>query len=163
MVDLKLIREQPDLFKAALRKKRADPGLVDRALEADRRRREVVQQVEALRAAQNRASQEIPKLTGAAREARIVEMKQIAAQGKALEPTLQDADAALQAVLLQIPNPPHPAVPAGGPDEGATLRVVGAPPQFEFAPRDHVELGAALDLLDVERGAKVSGSRFYFL
>ena len=163
MVDLKLIREQPDLFKAALRKKRADPGLVDRALEADRRRREIVQQVEALRAAQNRASQEIPKLTGAAREARIAEMKQIAAQGKALEPALQDADATLQAVLLQIPNPPHPAVPDGGPDEGVTLRVVGAPPQFEFAPRDHVELGAALDLLDVERGAKVSGSRFYFL
>ena len=163
MVDLKLIREQPDLFKAALRKKRADPGLVDRALEADRRRREIVQQVETLRAAQNRASQEIPKLTGAAREARIAEMKQIAAQVKALEPALQDADAALQAVLLQIPNPPHPAVPDGGPDEGVTLRVVGAPPQFEFAPRDHVELGAALDLLDVERGAKVSGSRFYFL
>jgi len=62
-----------------------------------------------------------------------------------------------------VTNPPHPAVPAGGPDEGVTLRVVGAPPQFEFAPRDHVELGAALDLLDVERGAKVSGSRFYFL
>ena len=163
MVDLKLIRDQPDLFKAALRKKRADPGLVDRALEADRRRREVVQQVEALRAAQNRASQEIPKLTGAAREARIAEMKQIAAQAKALDPALQDADAALLAVLRQIPNPPHPAVPDGGPDEGATLRVVGAPPQFEFAPRDHVELGAALDLLDVERGAKVSGSRFYFL
>src|SRR5205807_2477417 len=85
-------------------------------------------------------------LTGAAREARIAEMKQIAAQVKALEPALQDADAALQAVLLQIPNPPHPAVPDGRPDEVVTLRVVGAPPQLEFAPRDHVELAAALAL-----------------
>src|SRR5712692_8468956 len=163
MVDLKLIREQPDQFRAALRKKRADPSLVDGVLAADRRRRELLQQVETLRAAQNRASQEIPKLAGAAREARIAEMKQIAAQVKALEPALQEAEAALQAVLLLIPNPPHPAVPDGGPDDGVTLRVVGTAPEFAFAARDHVELGASLDLLDVERSAKVSGSRFYFL
>jgi seryl-tRNA synthetase len=163
MVDLKLIREQPDAFKAALRKKRADPGLIDRVLEADRRRRELVQQVETLRAAQNRASQEIPRLAGAAREARIAEMKQIAAQVKAQEPALQEADAALEAVLREVPNPAHPSVPEGGPDDGVTLRAVGATPQFGFPPRDHVDLGTALDLLDLERGAKVSGSRFYFL
>ncbi|HKV44035.1 MAG TPA: serine--tRNA ligase [bacterium] len=163
MVDLKLIREQPDLFRAGLRKKRADPGLVDRALDADRRRRELVQQVEALRAAQNRASQEIPNLSGAARGERIEEMKRIAAQVKAQEPPLQEAEAGLQAVLLQIPNLPHPSVPEGGPDDSVTLRVVGTPPEFDFKPRDHVELGAALDLLDIERSARVSGSRSYFL
>ncbi|HET9000706.1 MAG TPA: serine--tRNA ligase [bacterium] len=163
MVDLKLIREQPDAFKAALRKKRADPDLVDRVLEADRRRRELVQRVETLRAAQNRASQEIPRLTGPDREARIAEMKQIAAQAKAEEPALQEADATLDALLRQIPNPPHPSVPEGGADDAVTLRVVGAPPQLGFPPRDHVDLGAALDLLDLERGAKVSGSRSYFL
>jgi seryl-tRNA synthetase len=163
MVDLKLIREQPDAFRDALRKKRADPRLVDRVLEIDRRRRELVQQVEALRAAQNRASQEIPRLAGPDREERIAAMKRIAAQAKALEPALQAADATLEALLLQIPNPPHPSVPEGGPDDSVTLRVVGAPPEFGFPPRDHVDLGAALDLLDVERSAKVSGSRFYFL
>ena len=163
MVDLKLIRDQPDAFKAALRKKRADPRLIDRVLETDRRRRELVQQVETLRAAQNRASQEIPRLSGAAREERIAEMKRIAAQVKALEPALQEADAALEALACEIPNPPHPSVPEGGPDDSATLRVVGAPPQFGFPPRDHVDLGAALDLIDVERSARVSGSRFYFL
>ncbi|OLD44928.1 MAG: serine--tRNA ligase [Armatimonadetes bacterium 13_1_40CM_3_65_7] len=163
MVDLRLIREQPDAFRAALRKKRADPRLVDRVLEVDRRRRELVQDVEALRAAQNRASQEIPRLTGPAREERIAAMKRIAAQAKAQEPALQAADATLEALLLQIPNPPHPSVPDGGPEDSVTLRVVGAPPQFGFPPRDHVDLGAALDLLDVERSAKVSGSRFYFL
>jgi seryl-tRNA synthetase len=163
MVDLKLIREQPDAFKAALRKKRADPDLVDRVLEADRRRRELVQHVEALRAAQNRASQEIPRLKGSNREERISEMKQIAAQAKALEPALQEADAALDALLRQVPNPPHPSVPEGGPDDAVTVRVVGTPPQFDFTPRDHVDLSASLDLLDLERGAKVSGSRSYFL
>ncbi|HLW60693.1 MAG TPA: serine--tRNA ligase [bacterium] len=163
MVDLKLIREQPDLFRAGLRKKGAAPGLVDRALDADRRRRELVQQVEALRAAQNRASQEIPKLAGVARGERIDEMKQIAAQVRAQEPLLQEAEAALQAVLLQIPNLPHPSVPEGGPDDSVTLRVVGAPPEFDFKARDHVELGTALGLLDIERGARVSGSRSYFL
>ncbi len=163
MVDLKLIREQPEAFKAALRKKRADPDLVDRVLEADRRRRELVQQVEALRAAQNRASQEIPRLKGPDREERIAEMKQIAAQAKAQEPALAEADAALDSLLRQVPNPPHPSVPEGGPDDAVTLRVVGAPPQFGFAPRDHVDLGTALDLLDLERAAKVSGSRSYFL
>ena len=163
MVDLKLIREQPDVFRAALRKRRADPTLVDRVLEADRRRRELVQQVEALRAAQNRASQEIPRLTGPAREERIAEMKRIAAQAKAQEPALQEAEAALQALLRQVPNPPHPSVPEGGPEGSVTLRIVGAPPEFAFPPRDHVDLGASLDLLDVERSAKVAGSRFYFL
>jgi seryl-tRNA synthetase len=163
MVDLKLVREQPDAFKAALRKKRADPDLIDRVLEADRRRRELVQHVESLRAAQNRASQEIPRLKGPDREERISEMKQIAAQAKALDPALQEADAALDALLRQVPNPPHPSVPEGGPDDAVTVRVVGAPPQFDFTPRDHVDLGASMDLLDLERGAKVSGSRSYFL
>jgi len=163
MVDLKLIREQPEAFRAALRKKRADPSLIDRVLEADRHRRDLVQQVETLRAAQNKASQEIPRLRGDARETRIAEMKQIAAQVKAQEPALQDAEAALEALVCQIPNPPHASVPDGGPDDSVTLRTVGKPPTFGFQPRDHVDLGLALDLLDVERSARVSGTRFYFL
>jgi seryl-tRNA synthetase len=90
-------------------------------------------------------------------------MKRIAAQVKAQEPALQEADAALEAVLRRVPNPAHSSVPEGGPDDSVTLRVVGALPQFGFTPRDHVDLGTALDLLDVGHGAKVSGSRFYFL
>jgi seryl-tRNA synthetase len=163
MVDLRLLRERPEEFKAAMRKRRADPGLIDQALEADRRRREVLQRVEALRAEQNRASEEIPRLRGPAREARIAEMKRIASDLKGLEPALRDADEALTALLLRIPNPPHPSVPEGGPESSVILRVVGTPPAFAFPARDHVELGSLLDLLDVERGAKVSGSRFFFL
>ena len=93
MVDLKRIREHPEEVKAGLRKKRADPELIDEALKADRRRRELVHQVETLRAAQNKASQEIARLGGAAREERIEEMKRLAGQLKTLEPKLQTADA----------------------------------------------------------------------
>ena len=146
-----------------MRRKRADPGLIDELLEADRRRRDLVRQIETLRAAQNRASQEIPRLSGAAREERIAEMRQIAAEAKALEPALQQADAALEDLLRRIPNPPHDSVPDGGPEDAVTLRTVGEPPRFPFTPRDHVDLGAALDLLDLEHAANVSGSRSYYL
>jgi seryl-tRNA synthetase len=163
MVDLKLIREHPDAYKASLRRKRADPRLIDELLEADRRRRELVRQIEALRAAQNRASPEIPRLSGPAREELIAEMKRIAAEAKALEPAVQHADAALEDLLRRIPNPPHDSVPDGGPEDAVTIRTVGEPPRFPFTPRDHVELGTTLDLLDLERAVRISGSRSYFL
>src|SRR5439155_220474 len=86
MLDLKLIRDNPEFVKAGIRKKQRDPALVDRVLEIDRRRREVVQEVERLRAEQNRASGEIAKLTGAAREQRIAGMREISSSLKTLEP-----------------------------------------------------------------------------
>ncbi|MHB8731417.1 MAG: serine--tRNA ligase [bacterium] len=163
MLDLRLIREQPDEIKTAIRRKGADPGLVDAVLEADRRRRDILQRVESLRAEQNRASQEIPRLTGPAREARIAEMKRIATELRATEPELAAADAALEAALRRIPNPPHPEVPDGGPEASVTLRTYGEPPHPSFEMRDHVDLGMRLDMLDVERAAKISGSRFVLL
>jgi seryl-tRNA synthetase len=163
MVDLRLIREQPDAIKAALRKKQADPGLVDRVLAADRRRRDLLQKAETLRAAQNRASEEISRLSGSEKVGRIAEMKTIAAELRAVEPELHAADAALTELLLRIPNPPHPSAPDGTAEDFVTVRVVGDPPTLPFPPRDHVELGTILDILDAERSAKVSGSRFYFL
>ena len=163
MLDLRLIREHPEEIKAAIRRKGADPSLVDAVLEADRRRRDALQRVEALRAEQNRASQEIPRLTGAARDARITEMKRIATELRATEPDLAAAEGALEAALRRIPNPPHPEVPDGGPEASATVRTHGEPPHPAFEMRDHVELGTRLDMLDMERGAKVSGSRFVML
>ena len=163
MVDLKLMREHPEVFRTALRRRQGDPGVVDRALEADTRQRELIQKVETLRAAQNRASEEIPRLSGHARESRIAEMKRMAADLKAAEPELHAAEAAVHSLLLRIPNPPHPSVPDGGADATVTLRTVGAPPEFAFPVRDHVALGSLLDILDVERSAKVSGPRFFYL
>ncbi|HKX17495.1 MAG TPA: serine--tRNA ligase [bacterium] len=163
MIDIRQIREKPDDIKAAIRRKGADPGLVDAVLEADRRRRDTLHRVESLRAEQNRASQEIPRLTGPAREARIAEMKRIATDLRAAEPELATADAALDAALRRIPNPPHPAVPDGGPEASVTVRTFGEPPHPPFEMRDHVDLGTRLDMLDMERAAKISGSRFVLL
>jgi seryl-tRNA synthetase len=163
VLDLRLIRERPDEIKAGIRRKGADPSLVDAVLEADRRRRDTLQRVEALRAEQNRASQEIPRLTGAARETRIAEMKRIATELRASEPALAEADAGLQAALLRIAQPPHPEVPDGGPEASVTLRTSGEPPRPDFEIHDHVDLGTRLDMLDVERAAKISGSRFVLL
>ncbi|HEV2283681.1 MAG TPA: serine--tRNA ligase [bacterium] len=163
MLDLRLIREHPDEIKTAIRRKGADPGLVDAVLEADRRRRDTLQRVESLRAEQNRASQEIPRLTGAAREARIGEMKRIATELRGTEPDLAASAAALEAALRRIPNPPHPDVPDGGPEASVTLHTYGEPPHPSFETRDHVDLGTRLDMLDIERAAKISGSRFVLL
>lgn len=163
MVDLKTVRERPEEFKEALRRKGADPALIDRVLEADRHRRALLHRVETLRAAQNRASQAIPRLRGEEREAQIAEMRRIAQDLRSLEPELRAAEEALERALLRVPNPPHPAVPEGGAEASVTVRTVGTPPTFPFPPRDHVELGTLLDILDVERAAKVSGSRFVYL
>ena len=163
MINLRWIREQPDEIKAAIRRKGADPSLVDAVLEADRRRRDTLQRVESLRAEQNRASQEIPRLTGPVREARIAEMKRIATELRATEPDLAAADAALEAAARRIPNPPHPEVPDGGPEASVTLRTFGEPPSPPFEMRDHVDLGTRLDMLDIERAAKISGTRFVLL
>ena len=164
MLDLKLVRDNPELVKAGIRKKHRDPSLVDRVLEIDRRRRELVQEVERLRAEQNRASGEIAKLKGAEREHRIAAMREVAARLKALEPELRAVDAALTRASLELPNLPHPTVPPGtDAAENVPVRHWGEKPRFDFDPRDHVELGTRLGVLDMERGAKVAGSRFYYL
>ncbi|MDR5682500.1 MAG: serine--tRNA ligase [Armatimonadota bacterium] len=164
MIDLKRLREDPEYFRWALRHKQRDPALVDRALEADRAWRAALARVEGLRAEQNRANQEIPRLDGTERQRRIDELKQIAAQIRAEEPEVRALREALDRILLQIPNPPHPDVPPGEDERGnVPVRYWGHPPRFDFPTRDHIELGTALGILEFERAAKVSGSRFYFL
>ncbi|MGH2399338.1 MAG: serine--tRNA ligase, partial [bacterium] len=138
--------------------------LVDRVLDADRRRRDLVGEVEQLRAEQNRVSAEIPKLIGVAKAKRIEEMREVSNRVKTLEPELKAVEDALIRTLLLLPNVPHESVPAGAaPSSNVTLRTWGTPPKFDFKHGDHVELGTRLGILDIERGAKVSGSRFYYL
>ncbi len=164
MVDLKALREDPEFFRGALRRRGADPSLVDCALELDRRWREALQEVERLRAQQNRASEEVPRLQGEARDRKIAEVRAVAARLKELEPEVRRRREALEHVLLLFPNPPHPSVPDGaGEQDNVVVRTWGSPPHFDFAPADHVELGRRLGILDFERAAKVSGSRFYYL
>ncbi len=164
MLDLKLIRDNPEFVKAGIRKKHGAASVVDRVLDIDRRRRELVQEVDGLRADQNRASAEIAKLASAARERRVVEMRELSTRLKALEPELKALDDELDRALRTLPNLPHESVPPGKDEaENVPLRYWGQRPQFDFEPHDHVELGTRLGILDMERGAKVAGSRFYYL
>lgn len=164
MLDLKLIRDNPDLVRAGVRKKHRDVAIVDRVLDLDRRRRELVQEVERLRAEQNKVSAEITRLSGEARERRIADMREVSTRIKTLEPELKRLEEDLERALLELPNLPHDSVPPGkDASENVPLRRWGTQPQFDFPPLDHVDIGNRLGIIDMERGAKVSGSRFYYL
>lgn len=164
MLDLKQIRAYPERFRAGLRKRGRDPRAIDEVLEADRRRRELLAEIERLRAEQNRASGEIPTLAGEARTERITAMRVLSDRLKGLEPALTQVEARLDGLLRTLPNQPDDAVPEGAdPSQNVVVRTWGSPPSFDFTPRDHVDLGARLGILDFERGAKAAGSRFYYL
>jgi len=164
VVDLRSLREDPQTFREALRRRGRDPSLVDQALELDRSWREALQEVERLRAQQNRASEEVARLAPEARAQRIAEVRELAARLKELEPEVRRRREELERVLLLFPNTPHPTVPDGvGEQDNLVVRTWGTPPRFDFEPKDHVELGLRLGILDFERAAKVSGSRFYYL
>jgi seryl-tRNA synthetase len=163
MLDIKLIREDPEPFRQALAR-RGLAERVDELLTADERRRELTQRVEALRAEQNRSSKAIGRASGDEKQALIGEVAKVSAELKELEPELAEAETALTLLLASTPNLPHPSAPEGFTDEDAVeIRRLGDPPHFDFEPKDHAELGAALGVLDVERGARTSGSRFVYL
>jgi len=164
VLDVKRIREDPDRFRAALaRRNLADA--VDDLLEADERRRSLTGRVEELRAEQNRASRAIGAASGEEKQALIDEVGKVSAQLKELEPQLEQAEAELQRLLAETPNVPHESAPDGFTEEDAVeiKRNHTEPPAFDFEPRDHAELGAMLGVLDTERGARTSGSRFVYL
>lgn len=164
MLDLKRVREHPEMFRAGLRKRGRDPRPIDDLLVVDARRRQLLAEIEGHRARQNQASAEIPRLTGRAREARIAEMRDLAAHLKTLEPELAQVESSLDLLLRALPNQPDDTVPDGADaSHNVVLRTWGTPRVHDFAPQDHVELATRLGLIDFERGAKVSGSRFYYL
>jgi seryl-tRNA synthetase len=163
MLDIKLIREDPEPFRTALAR-RDLAGRVDELLAADERRRDLTQRVEALRAEQNRASKAIGGAQGDEKQQLIADVAKVSAELKELEPELSEAETELTLLLAATPNLPHPSAPDGFTDEDAVeIRRHGEPPVFGFDPKDHAELGAALGMLDVERGARTSGSRFVYL
>jgi seryl-tRNA synthetase len=165
MLDLAFIRANPDIVKDAARRKRVNVD-IDALLELDTRMQEVRRETEATRAAQNRLSKQI-QAAGKDKEARdrlIAEGKELSATLKDLEPRLRDLEAQLYEYLLIVPNIPDASVPDGLDDsENVEVKRWGEQPHFDFQPLDHVELMERLDLLDLERGAKVAGSRSYVL
>jgi seryl-tRNA synthetase len=164
VLDVKAIREDPTWFRAGLgRRNLADA--VDAILTADERRRELTQRVDELRAEQNRASKQIGRASGDEKQSLIDEVAKVSAELKRFEPQLSDAEAALADLLAKTPNVPHETAPDGFTDEDAVevRRNHDTPPAFDFEPKDHAELGALLGVLDTERGARTSGSRFVYL
>jgi seryl-tRNA synthetase len=165
VLDLKALRDDPERFRAGLA--RRSPALaedVDRLLERDRERRELTTEVEELRAEQNRASRAIGAAEGEERERLIGSVRSVSERLNELQPRLAATQDGLQALLDGLPNLPHDSVPEGETDEdNELLREVGQRPTFGFRARDHVELGEALGLIDLERAAAVSGSRFAYL
>jgi seryl-tRNA synthetase len=165
VLDLKALRDDPEPFRLGLaRRDGALAGDVDRLLELDGRRRRLTTEVEELRAEQNRVSKAVGSASGEERDRLIASVREVSDRLKALEPELAGAEDELRALLARIPNVPHESVPQGETDEDNDLvREVGEPRSFGFQPRDHVDLGEALGLIDLERAARVSGSRFVYL
>jgi len=163
MLDLRAIREEPERFRAALARRGAAAAL-ELLLRKDAERRELTARVEELRARQNRASKRIGGASGEERERLIAEVREVSAELERLGPALEAARAEVERLLGELPNLPHESVPDGETDEdNVELARWGEPPAFDFPPLDHVELGERLGLLDLERAAKVSGSRFAYL
>jgi seryl-tRNA synthetase len=164
LLDIKRIREDPDPFRAALARRNLLDA-VDRLLDADERRRSLTALVEELRAEQNRASKAIGGAQGDEKQKLIDEVAKVSAELKGLEPQLVEAEEELDRLLAEIPNVPHESAPEGFTEDDAVevKRNHAEPPAFDFQPRDHAELGAMLGILDTERGARTSGSRFVYL
>ena len=162
MIDVKLLRENPDLVRASQRARGEDPGLVDELLDADAARRSAVSAADNLRAEQKVLSRDIAR-SGQEEKAGLLETAKLnSARVKAAEVEQAEAEKAFTTAYMAISNVIIDGVPAGGEDDFVVLDIVGEPRAIEH-PKDHVELGESLGLIDLERGAKVSGARFYFL
>ncbi|MEQ4208433.1 serine--tRNA ligase [Actinopolymorpha sp. B9G3] len=166
MIDPKVLREDPDRVRESQRRRGASVELVDEVLAAEERRRSSIAAFEQLRSEQKTLGKQIPRAAGEEKQALLARAKQLAADVKAAEAAQDEAAQAYDRLMLQIDNLVEPEVPAGGEDDYVVLDEVGQPRDFTaegFEPRDHVELGRVLGAIDIERGAKVSGSRFYYL
>ncbi|HEX2807822.1 MAG TPA: serine--tRNA ligase [Kineosporiaceae bacterium] len=166
MIDLRQLRDDPETVRASQRARGADEGLVDVVLGAEERRRASLQEFERARAEQNARSKDVARATGDEKQHLIAHTKELAARVKALQ---ADADAArdeFDGLVRRLDNVVEEGAPSGGEDDFVVIREVGAPRDFAaegIEPKDHVELGETLGAIDIDRGAKVSGARFYFL
>jgi seryl-tRNA synthetase len=168
MLDLNYVRENLDTVRQALAGRGFDPSLLDKFAALDLQRRRIIGDADDVNQQRNAASKEIGALMQAGRSdeaaARKAEVAGLKEKQVDLERMRDDADAAIREILINLPNIPAPDVPVG-PDESANIEVRrwGAPPEFDFEPKDHVDLGTALGILDLDRAAKISGSRFAIL
>ncbi|MFH1218336.1 MAG: serine--tRNA ligase [Candidatus Peregrinibacteria bacterium] len=161
MLDIKFIAENPDIIKKGAQKKHVEVD-IDKILKLYEERNSILQKLETLRAKQNKVSKEIPTTTD--KDALLKEMKKVKEEQKSLEPKIAKLEEQLNALVLDIPNPPLASVPDGKDEnDNKVLRTHGKKPTFDFEPKDHIALGKSLDIIDIERGARTSGTRFYYL
>ena len=181
MIDIKLLRENPDAVRASQRARGADESVVDQILELDATRRSSLGEFEKVRAEQKQVSKSVGAAMGALNKAKKsgddAEVARLQADAdkaredatalstrvKKLEATADEAGAKFDELMRTVPNVVLDGVPAGGEDDFVTVKTVGEPVQFDFEPKDHLEIGEKIGAIDMERGTKVSGSRFYFL
>lgn len=161
-----MLTENPDLYRASQRARGADESLIDQLLEADTARRETIATYERLRAEQNAFSKKVGQAKGEERSALLAEVKELAASVKSAQAQSDEASAKCTELQRLIPNLIIDGIPAGGEDDFTVVKHVGTIRDFKaegFEPLDHLQIGEKLGAIDMERGAKVSGSRFYFL
>ncbi|GAA2836053.1 serine--tRNA ligase [Kribbella solani] len=166
MIDAKLLRENPDAVRAALTKRGESTDLVDRILVADSERRSSISAFEALRAEQKSLGKQVAQAKGDERAALLERTKTVAVDVKANEAAAKEAEQRFDELAKSLPNLVSDEAPVGGEDDFVVVEEVGKPRDFAaegFEPRDHLELGELLGAIDMERGAKISGARFYFL
>ncbi|HSJ18953.1 MAG TPA: serine--tRNA ligase [Nocardioidaceae bacterium] len=166
MIDPRLLREDPDRVREGQVKRGLAPDVVDQAIAADERRRSSIADFEKLRAEQKALGKQIPRAEGDEKAELLARTRTLAAAVKEAEAAQAEAEAAYRALVMSIPNVAADEAPAGGEDDFVVLEHVGTPRDFAaegFEPKDHVELGRTLGAIDTERGAKVSGARFYYL
>ena len=163
MIDPVLLRENPDLVRASQIARGDDPALVDVAVSAESARRAALAEFESLRAEQNTFSKKVGQAQGDEKKALLAEVAELAGKVKEANAAATVAEEAYETAVRKIANPIIEGIPTGGEDNFVTLREVGTVPTFDFEPRDHLEIGEIIGAIDMARGTKVAGSRFYFL
>ncbi|MCD9199463.1 serine--tRNA ligase [Aeromicrobium wangtongii] len=166
MIDARVLRDDPDAVRAAQQRRGLPTDIVDELISADEQRRSSIAAFEAVRAEQKNLGKLIPKAQGEEKQQLLARTKELSQQVKDAEAAQVEAAATFDRLIKSVPNLASPDAPEGGEDDFVVLETVGTPRDFAaegFEPRDHLELGLMLGAIDVERGVKVSGSRFYFL
>jgi len=163
VIDPQLLRDAPDVIKTSQRARGESESLVDDAVAADAARRSAIASFEELRAEQNAFGKTVAKAPKEEKAGLVAQAQQLAARVKEAQVASTEADTAFDKAVRSLGNVVVDGVPAGGEENFATLREVGTRPSFDFEPLDHADLGEKLGAIDIKRGTKVSGSRFYFL
>jgi seryl-tRNA synthetase len=156
------LREHPEIVSAGIAKRQTKVDL-QKVADIDSEKREIQAKLDLIRSEKKKLGSKLAQLTAGAREKKMAELKKLDAEADKLDKKSGELEEELKNILVTIPNLPHESVPEGGAEDKQVIKVVGHPPKLDFKPKDHVELGKSLNLIDIDRAVKISGSRFYFL